>query len=77
MQQSEWLMCKASFFQPLKMGRNFLFGCVLVFSFFSTQNQVPQVIIGLLKPFHIKDFSVVIQTIFPKNLQKNYVEKKF
>ena len=36
----------ALLFRPLKMGRNFLFGCVLGF-LFPTQNQVPQIMVGL------------------------------
>ena len=37
---TNWLKLPPILFQPLKMGRNFVFGCVIVFS---TQNQVPQI----------------------------------
>ena len=44
----------------LKMGRNFVFGCVLVF-LFSAHNQVPEIIIGLGRViYHIEALSVVI-----------------
>ena len=48
-----------------KMGKNFVFGCVLRFYFlFSTQNQVPQIIMGLgWEIYHIKTLLVVIQKI--------------
>ena len=40
------------------MGRNFVFGCVLVF-LFSTQNQLPQIIIEMGRVIcHIEAFSV-------------------
>ena len=52
------------------MGRNFVFGCVLVF-FVSTQNQVPQIIIGRVI-YLIKTHLVVIGTIF-KSLANFFV----
>ena len=54
-----------------KMGKNFVFGCVLRFYFlFSTQNQVPQIIIGLDgEIYHIKTLLVVIRTTF-ENFRK-------
>ena len=62
------------------MGRNFVFGYVLVFFFlFSMQNQVPQIFIGMgLVISHIKALSIVIQ---PKlkhfnilSVEKNWFE---
>ena len=42
-------------------GEELVFGCVLVFSFFSTQNQIPQIIIGMGRViYHFKAFSVII-----------------
>ena len=56
------------------MGRKFLFGCVLVF-LFSTQNQVPQIIIEMgQKINHYKVVLVVFQTIF-KNFQFFHFQK--
>ena len=48
-------------FRPLKMGWNYKIGCVLVFS---TQNQVPQVIIGMIRV-------IVILNRFSRGLYKN------
>ena len=40
---------------------NIVFGCVLVFSFFSTQNQVPKIIIGISGvTYHFEALSVMI-----------------
>ena len=47
-------------FRPLKIGSSFVFGCILVFfSFFPTQNQVPQKIIELSWFEHSKSFPSV------------------
>ena len=55
--------------RPLKKGRNFVFGCVLVF-LLSSQNQIPQEIIGLgWVIYHIKALTVVIRTTI-KNFKK-------
>ena len=55
--------------RSLKMGRNIVFGGVLVF-LFSTQNQVPQIIIGLdWVIYHINALIVVIGTTL-KNFKK-------
>ena len=51
-------------FRPLKMGRNFVFGCVLIF-LFSTQNQILQIMIELgLVINHNKVLTVVMRTTF-------------
>ena len=67
---SEYLL-----FRPLKMRKNFVFG--ICFGFFSTQNQVPQIIIRLgLVIYHHEALSVVIRTTL-KNFPKKFasVEK--
>ena len=52
------------FFRTLKVGRNFVLGCVFFF-LFPTQNQVLHIIVGRVKVvYHIKALAVVIQTIF-------------
>ena len=61
-------------FRPLKSGETFVFGCVL--DFFSAQNRVPQIIIGI---GHITAFSAVIRTTFKfskhlLSVQKNRFE---
>ena len=62
-----------------KMGRNFVFGCFMgFFVLFRTQNQVPQIIIGMLWViYHNKALSIVIWTlknfkIFFHSVQKNW-----
>ena len=56
------------------MGRNFVFGCVLIFLFFiflfSLQNQVPQIIIGQCRVIYkIEDLLVAMRTTI-KNAKK-------
>ena len=54
--------------RSLKMGRNFIFGCVIVFFLFSTQSQVQQIIIGMVRMIHhIRALSVVVQMALKQN----------
>ena len=58
-----------------KMGRNFLFGCVVVFFFFSTKNQLQQLIIGKIWVIHhFKALWLVIWTKF-SNFERIFWEK--
>ena len=53
----------------LKMGRNFVFGCVLVLVFFlfSTQKQVPQIVEADSFPLCLKNTSVIFFLLFTTN----------
>ena len=65
-QQKHNMQLALLLFRPLKMGRIFVFGCVLVlYLYVFMQNQLSQKIIREnSEEYHIKDISVVIQRYF-------------
>ena len=67
--QSEQTLLKQTkfLFQPLKMGRNFVFGCFNFFLLFFLQGRVI---------YHVKTLSVVIRKTFKNSKNFSIVEKK-